>query len=118
MNTLDTIASKIAALPPNLRAKVLDFVQFVKLRHGLPAAPASSDLAPDAGDSPLFQALERTGFVGGVETNEQLSTTYKERLDFTPGLESNHDLGGHRSLAGPGGSRRRLPRALPRFFPR
>ena len=86
MSILNRIESEIAALPPNLRAEVLDFVQFVKQRHGLPAvSAASADVAAasDIGDSALFQALVAAGLVGCVETNEQLVTTYKTRLDFS-----------------------------------
>ncbi|HXU44976.1 MAG TPA: hypothetical protein VN783_05585 [Thermoanaerobaculia bacterium] len=75
--------TEIDALPPHLRAEVQDFVQFVKLKHGLPAAPAAVANAPDSGDSPFFQALEAAGLVGCIETDEQLSTTYKGRLDFS-----------------------------------
>jgi len=46
MTTMSKIESEIAALPPNLRAEVLDFVQFLKQRHGLPAAPAAVPAAP------------------------------------------------------------------------
>ncbi len=91
MSILSKIESEVAALPPNLRAEVLDFVQFVKQRHGLPpspASPASSALsplaaAPDAGDSPLYQALTASGFVGCIESAEQLATHYKSALDFS-----------------------------------
>ncbi len=83
MTTLSNIQSEIAALPPNLRAEVLDFVQFVKQRHGLPTAPAAVAGPAETGDSPFFQALEAVGFVGCIETDEQLSTTYKSRLDFS-----------------------------------
>ena len=83
MTTLSKIESEIAALPPNLRAEVLDFVQFVKQRHGLPSAPADVAAAPVTGDSALFQALEAAGFVGCIETDEQLAATYKNRLDFS-----------------------------------
>lgn len=86
MSILNRIESEIAALPPNLRAEVLDFVQFVKQRHGLPAvsaAPADVAAASDIGDSALFQALVAAGLVGCVETDEQLATTYKTRLDFS-----------------------------------
>ncbi|MCI4430386.1 MAG: hypothetical protein JHC40_14600 [Burkholderiales bacterium] len=83
MTKLNDIQSEIAALPPNLRAEVLDFVRFVKQRHGLPAALAPVASAPDKGDSAFFQALEAAGFVGAIETDEQLSTTYKNRLDFS-----------------------------------
>lgn len=30
----------------------------------------------------LYKALEEAGFVGCIETDEQLSTTYKQKLDF------------------------------------
>jgi hypothetical protein len=82
MTTLDDIQTEIAALPPNLRAEVLDFVRFVKQRHGLPAEPAAMTAAPDTGDSAFLQALEAVGFVGCIDTDEQLSTAYKNRLDF------------------------------------
>lgn len=82
MSILNSIESEIAALPPNLRAEVLDFVQFVKQRHGIPSAHTVSKM-PDTGDSALFQALEKTGFIGCIETDEQLSTTYKNKLDFS-----------------------------------
>lgn len=83
MATMNKIESEIAALPPNLQAEVLDFVQFIKQRHGLPAAPESGSATADIGDSPFFQALEVAGFVGCIETGEQLSTTYKTKLDFS-----------------------------------
>ena len=83
MTTMSKIESEIAALPPNLRAEVLDFVRFVKQRHGLPAVPAAMTAAPDEGDAAFFQALEAAGFVGCIETDEQLATTYKNRLDFS-----------------------------------
>lgn len=77
------IQSEIAALPPNLRTEVLDFVQFVKQRHGLSAGPAPVVPGSDTGDSDFFQALEAVGFVGAIATDEQLATTYKKRLDFS-----------------------------------
>jgi hypothetical protein len=83
MPTLSDIQSEIAALPPNLRAEVIDFVQFVKQRHGLPTAPAPIIATTETGDSPFFQALEAIGFVGCIESDEQLSTAYKSRLDFS-----------------------------------
>jgi hypothetical protein len=83
MPTLSDIQSEIAALPPNLRAEVIDFVQFVKRRHGLPTAPAPNIATTETGDSAFFQALEAIGFVGCIESDEQLSTTYKGGLDFS-----------------------------------
>jgi hypothetical protein len=83
MSAMNNIESEIAALPPNLRAEVLDFVQFVKQRHGLLVAPAVITTATDAGDSPFFRALESAGLIGCIKTDEQLSTTYKNKLDFS-----------------------------------
>lgn len=83
MSILNSIESEIAALLPNLRTEVLDFVQFVKQRHGIPTAyPVDKTIGTDA--SAFFQALEKTGFIGCIETDEQLSTTYKKnKLDFS-----------------------------------
>ena len=84
MNTLSQIQFEVAALPVNLQAEVLDFVQFVKQRRGLPQAAleAASDSA-DMGDSPFFRALTEAGFVGCINTDEQLATHYKSQLDFS-----------------------------------
>ena len=88
MSNSNDIQSEIAALTPNLRAEVLDFVRFVKQRHGLPAAPAPVVAGPAAGDSDLFQALEAVEFVGAIATDEQLASTYKERLYFSAKTEA------------------------------
>ena len=33
--------------------------------------------------APLYQALENIGFIGCIETDQQLSITYKQQLDFS-----------------------------------
>jgi len=84
MNTLTQIQSELLALPVNLQAEVLDFVQFVKQRRGLaPAVAGTSPATSEAGDSPFFQALTEAGFVGCIDTDDQLSTRYKSQLDFS-----------------------------------
>jgi hypothetical protein len=84
MNTLSQIQSEVAALPVNLQGEVLDFVQFVKLRRGLPqAAPEAASVLADTGDSPFFRALTEAGIVGCIDTDEQLATRYKSQLDFS-----------------------------------
>lgn len=45
-------------------------------------APAGDGLPEEEYVSPLYKALEEAGFVGCIETDEQLSTTYKQKLDF------------------------------------
>lgn len=83
MTTQRKIESEIAALPPNLQAEVLDFMKFVRQRHGLPLTPAVVDTLPGTDDSALYRAMEEADLIGCIETNEQLSTTYKNRLDFS-----------------------------------
>ena len=84
MNTLSQIQSELAALPVNLQAEALDFVQFVKQRRGLPrVVPEVLSNSAETGDSPFFRALTEAGFVGCIETNEQLSIQYKSQLDFS-----------------------------------
>lgn len=83
MITVSSIEHEIATLPRQLRAEVLDFVQFVKQRHGLSGIRVAASPAPDQTDSPFFQALTEAGFVGCVDTKEQLSTRYKSQLDFS-----------------------------------
>jgi hypothetical protein len=77
------LQSEVASLPPNLQREVWDFVQFVKKQHGLPTARSEKSSKPDTGDSSLYQALEEIGFVGCIESDEQLSQTYKGRIDFS-----------------------------------
>ena len=90
MNTLSQIQAEVAALPVNLQAEVLDFVQFVKQRRGLPrvVSQAANALA-DTEDSPLFQALTEAGFVECINTDDQLATHYKRQIDFS-GWCKNH----------------------------
>ncbi len=84
MSTLSQIQAETATLPHHVQAEVLDFVQFVKQRHASPRVmPSPTDATADEGDSPLFRALTEAGFVGCIDTNEQLSTHYKDHLDFS-----------------------------------
>jgi hypothetical protein len=47
-------------------------------------AALARPLPPEADEpSPLYQALDAIGFIGCIETDEQLSSTYKEKLDFS-----------------------------------
>ncbi len=83
MSNLNTIETEIATLPPNLRAEVFDFVRFVKQRHGLKVGNQVDNSQVAGETSSLFAALESAGLVGCINTNEQLSTTYKSKLDFS-----------------------------------
>jgi len=86
MQPVEQLQSEIATLPPDLAAEVLDFVLFVKHRH-TPAAkykrPEPTQAADEGEALSLFQALDAIGFIGCIESDEQLSTTYKQKLDFS-----------------------------------
>ena len=83
VTTANKIASEIAALPPHLQVEVLDFVQFVKQRHGIAKVSIADSNLQTGSDSHFFQTLSDAGFVGCIETNEQLSTSYKQHIDFS-----------------------------------
>ncbi len=83
MNTEVDLQNEIKTLPPNMQKEVWDFIQFVKTRHGLPATQKKDSSTTDSHGSSLYQALEQIGFVGCIASDEQLSQTYKSRLDFS-----------------------------------
>jgi len=45
-------------------------------------APHATDQSPQEA-SELFKALEGIGFIGCISGDEQLATTYKQKLDFS-----------------------------------
>lgn len=104
MTLAETIYKHSLHLPEPAAREVLDFIQFMEQRYGtVPIAPqtmgntASNDIATtnqinafnslpketDDAVSPLYQALERIGFIGCVDTDEQWSVRYKDEMDFS-----------------------------------
>ena len=73
-------------MPTHLQAEVLDSVQFVKQRHGIAKVSVTNKDAQIGGDSPFFQSLSEAGFVGCIETDAQLSTSYKKHVDLSAKL--------------------------------
>ena len=105
MTKLNDIQSEIAALPPNLRAEVLDFVRFVKQRHGLPAALAPVASAPDKGDSAFFQAWRQRASSALSRPMSSFPPRTRTGSTFRPRAGSSHDSGGYGRMAGLGRSR-------------
>ena len=83
MITLQKIEAEISVMPPHLLSEVLDFVQFVKQRHGIDSVPDKISDAKENQDSNFFLALSRAGVVGCLDTEDQLSTDYKSVIDFS-----------------------------------
>jgi hypothetical protein len=76
MHLIEDIQREADTLSTQGQREVLDFIRFLKSR------PAETS-APDEQDSPLFRQLEESGFIGCIATDEQLSSTYKQQLDFS-----------------------------------
>lgn len=94
MTLAETIYKHSLHLPEPVAREVLDFIQFMEQRYGtVPIVPqtmgdtVSNDRAvaknAEDGVSPLYQALERIGFIGCVDADEQWSVRYKDEMDFS-----------------------------------
>ncbi|MBK1621061.1 hypothetical protein CKO42_22085 [Lamprobacter modestohalophilus] len=80
MTLAETIYQKSLTLPPEKAREVLDFIDFIKDRPGVTAADSDRGAAKRRS---LLEVFEEAGLVGCLETDEQLSTTYKAQLDFS-----------------------------------
>lgn len=73
------INAQFLMLPEPEQQKVIDFIlaqQTIPLNKTTPQPEGETEL------SPLYQAFEQAGFIGCMETDEQLSSTYKDKIDF------------------------------------
>jgi transcriptional regulator of heat shock response len=94
------ITSEILTLPEQEQQEVVDFVGFLKAKlirrqakHFLEQQESQTNqqseedsLLKDAIDkdiSPIYQAFEQAGLIGCIESDEQLSSNYKEKVDFS-----------------------------------
>jgi hypothetical protein len=75
MNLAETIYQKSLDLPEDKAIEVIDFIDFLKNR-ARPAEPVKQTHS-------IYQAFEEAGLIGCIETDEQLATTYKEKLNFS-----------------------------------
>lgn len=75
MNLAETIYQKSLDLPEDKAIEVIDFIDFLKNRSR-PAEPGKQTKS-------LYQAFDEAGLIGCIETDEQLATTYKEKLNFS-----------------------------------
>lgn len=64
------------SIPKNIESEIAGLPTAVRER-----AAASTTI--DTDDSALYQALMAAGFIGCINSNEQLATTYKSQLDFS-----------------------------------
>ncbi len=83
MELAEIIYQKSLNLPINKAVEVIDFIDFIKSR-----ASVVDESVPIQASS-LYQAFNEAGLIGCIETDEQLASTYKEKLDFS----SKHGAG-------------------------
>lgn len=96
--TAQEITSQLLLLPEQEQQEALDFIEFLqhkskrelsainKHKSGVTVLKDMPDIQATADEqtvSPIYLAFEQAGLIGCIETDEQLSTTYKEKLDFS-----------------------------------
>jgi len=74
--SVEEISVKFLKLSAREQEQVADFIESLQLKVIQPR------LHPE-NISPIYQAFEQAGLIGCIETDEQLSTSYKEKLDFS-----------------------------------
>jgi hypothetical protein len=99
------ITSQLLMLPEQVQREALDFIEFLqykskrelsainKHKSGVTVSKDMPDIQATTDEqtvSPIYLAFEQAGLIGCIETDEQLSTTYKEKLDFS----FKHDVAG------------------------
>lgn len=93
------IATQLLMLPEQEQQEALDFIEFLhhKSKRELSTINKQKSGATVLEDKPgnqatttnektvsaIYHAFEQAGLIGCIETDEQLSTTYKEKLDFS-----------------------------------
>lgn len=78
-NLDDIHAAKLMHLQEQLKQPLADI-----LASAIDSLESQRQEKVEVSDSvPLYQALENIGFIGCIETDQQLSTTYKQHLDFS-----------------------------------
>lgn len=81
-NLAEQIYQNSLDLPDEAAFEVLDFIAVLKMRLA-DHQSASQPGTVTGEDSPLFRQLQEIGFIGCRTTDEQLASTYKQRLDFS-----------------------------------
>jgi hypothetical protein len=99
MSGLDQeILTRLSTLPEQEQQEALDFIEFLqgksarKLRNAnyqnktesfRDTSKTQQKVIDEKDISPIYQAVEQAGLIGCIETDEQLSTTHKQKLDFS-----------------------------------
>lgn len=79
------INSQFLMLPEQEQQKVVDFVLAQQTKYVRKRLKPINEMAllETEDVSPIYKAFEQAGLIGCIETDEQLSTTYKDKIDFS-----------------------------------
>jgi len=75
----DTHAAKLLALQQHLNKSISEVLTDLIDANWNKTLEANAQTE----NSPLFQAFDSAGLIGCIATGEELSTTYKQKLDFS-----------------------------------
>lgn len=84
MQTLQIqLIEEIEQIPEEKLPEIYDLIHSFRLGLIQETAQKKQPIANGQILSSLYLAFEQAGLIGCIETDEQLSTTYKEKLDFS-----------------------------------
>jgi hypothetical protein len=73
--SVEEVSAKFSKLPTREQQQVIDFIKSLESKTMQLPSHSQATLS-------IYQVFEQAGLIGCIETNEQLSTNYKEKLDF------------------------------------
>jgi hypothetical protein len=74
--TTEEVSAKFLKLSEYEKQQVSNFIEALQSKVIEPSAQPRNSLS-------IYQVVEQAGLIGCIETNEQLSVNYKEKLDFS-----------------------------------
>lgn len=76
MTVTEQLHNEIEQLPEPLAREVLDFLRFIRFQHSKTEAHSQ----PEKTAKDLYVYFEKTGMIGCIEAEEDLSEDYKQQL--------------------------------------
>lgn len=74
--SVEEVSAKFLKLSAQEQQQLSDFIESLQSKVIQPSAQPRNSLS-------IYQVVEQAGLIGCIETNEQLSVNYKEKLDFS-----------------------------------
>jgi hypothetical protein len=74
--SVEEVSAKFLKLSEYEKQQVSNFIESLQSKVIQPSAQPRNSLS-------IYQMVEQVGLIGCIETNEQLSMNYKDKLDFS-----------------------------------